>query len=98
MTGIYLGMKLLSFLNFETYDLMGMYDKDKKLLPLKKWRVFECHRHFSAVCLVIFFGKLNFINRFLVLNGLWIPKTHYLNFFKLFMYRIFNINFIIKIN
>lgn len=67
-----------------------MYDEDKKLLSFKKWRIFNCHRHFGYVSLILFYGKYNFINRFLVLNGLWIPKEHYINLVKLFIYWFIN--------
>jgi hypothetical protein len=44
---------------------------------------------------MLIFVKFNFLNRFFILNGLWIPNSHPLNFFKLFFY-LFQNDLVIK--
>lgn len=69
---------------------MGYKDVKGNLLPLSEWKVFNCHRHFSKVMIILFFGKINFLNRFLVMNGIWSYPSHWFNAVKQFYYLFSN--------
>lgn len=92
LNGIFLGILVQKLLNMERYDFFGRYAEDGKKLPLKQWRVFHCHRHMGLAILCFLFFKLNFLNRFLVMNGFNMYPKHGFTLIRLGIYLACNVH------
>lgn len=86
LNGIFLGILVQKLLNMERFDFFGRYAEDGKKLPFKQWRVFNCHRHLGFTILMFLFFKLNFINRFFVMNGFNLYPKHRWTLARLWLY------------
>jgi hypothetical protein len=41
--GIFIGIFLLKYFGYETYDYMGVYGEDGKLRKFKDWKIWSCY-------------------------------------------------------